>query len=401
MAEQNPLHPSPPDPDWHTGTLGVRACEPRSNFREHSAAIQMSSSFVYASAEQAAAVFSASEPGYIYSRFVNPTVRGFEDRLAAMEGGEACVATGSGMGAILSMCMALLRTGDNILTSRTLFGSTIGLFDRILGRFGITTTYVDSVDPAAWRAARQPQTRLVFVETPNNPLLGIADIAALAEVAHESGALFAVDNCFLTPVLQKPLALGADLVIHSATKYIDGQGRCVGGAVVGSREVVGEQVFQFLRTAGTSMSPFNAWVFLKGLETLALRVRAHCANAQKLAEWLESQPKVERVYYLGLASHPQHALAQRQQSGFGGMVSFDVRGGRAAAWRVIDGCHLLSITSNLGDTRSTICHPATTTHRRLTDEQRHAAGIGEGLLRVSVGLEDIEDIIGDLQRGLA
>lgn len=400
MTERNPLHPAPPEPGWDTATLGVRACEPRSEFREHSAAIHATSSFIFKSAEQAAEVFAGREPGYIYSRFVNPTVRAFEDRLAAMEGGEACVATGSGMGAILSMCLALLSSGDHILTSRTLFGSTMGLFDRILSRFGVAASYVDSADPAAWHAARLPNTKLLFVETPNNPLLQITDIAALSEVAHGCGALLAVDNCFLTPVLQKPLSMGADIVIHSATKYIDGQGRCVGGAVVGDRQRVGDEVFRFLRTAGTSMSPFNAWVFLKGLETLAIRMRAHCEAAQCLAESLSAHPRVERVYYLGLPDHPQHMLAKRQQRGFGGMVSFDVKGGRREAWRVIDGCRLLSITSNLGDTRSTICHPASTTHARISEQARQLAGVGEGLLRVSVGLEGVDDIIGDLKRGL-
>ncbi|HEU0196068.1 MAG TPA: O-succinylhomoserine sulfhydrylase [Nevskiaceae bacterium] len=400
MTYKNPLHPAPPQPEWRTATLGVRACEPRSDFREHSASIHATSSFVFDSAEQMAEVFAGREPGYIYSRFVNPTVRAFEDRLAAMEGGEACVATGSGMGAILSLCLTLLKTGDHILTSRTIFGSTMGLFERILGRFGIVTDYAESANPTAWRKAVTPDTRLLFAESPNNPLLGIVDIAALAEVAHAAGAQLVIDNCFLTPALQNPLALGADLVIHSATKYIDGQGRCVGGAVVGKRDTVGDQVFRFLRTAGTSLSPFNAWVFLKGLETLAVRMRAHCENAQKLAEWLEAQTQVERVYYLGLPSHPQHELACRQQRGFGGMVSFDVKGGREAAWRVIDACRLLSITSNLGDTRSTITHPASTTHGRISEEARRVAGIGQGLLRISVGLEDVDDVIADLAHGL-
>ncbi|MDN5872902.1 MAG: O-succinylhomoserine sulfhydrylase [Sinobacteraceae bacterium] len=400
MSHENPLHPNPPEAHWGSATLGVRACEARSEFGEHSAAIHATSSFLFSSAEQMAAVFAGEQPGYIYSRFVNPTTRAFEDRLAAMEGGESCVATGSGMGAILSMCLALLKSGDHILTSQTLFGSTMGLFDRILKNFGVEVSYVPSPDPQAWRAARQANTKLVFVETPNNPLLGLSDIAALAEVAHEGGALLAVDNCFLTPVLQNPLALGADLVIHSATKYLDGQGRCVGGAVVGDSKTVGEDVFRFLRTAGTSLSPFNSWVFLKGLETLALRMKAHCEGAQRLAEWLENHPAVEYVYYPGLPSHPQHALAKRQQKGFGGLVSFDVKGGRERAWQVINGCRLLSITSNLGDTRSTITHPASTTHARISEEARQRAGVGEGLLRVSVGLENLDDIIADLRHGL-
>lgn len=398
--QKNPLHPSPADHGWDAATIAIRACEPRSEFREHSASIYATSSFLFDSAEQMAEVFAGHEAGYIYSRFVNPTVRAFEDRLAAMEGGEACVATGSGMGAILSTCLALLKSGDHILASRTIFGSTIGLFDRILGKFGVTTSFVDPTDLEAWRGGLRDDTRLLFVETPSNPLLRIADIAGLAEIAHGAGALLMVDNCFLTPVMQQPLKLGADLVIHSATKYIDGQGRCVGGAVVGSRAVVGDEVFRFLRTAGVSLSPFNAWVFLKGLETLALRMRAHCDNAAKLAAWLHGHPRVEHVYYLGLPDDPQHELACRQQQGFGGLVSFDVAGGRAAAWHVIDACRLLSVTSNLGDTRTTITHPASTTHARISEEARQAAGIGQGLLRISVGLESLDDIIADLRRGL-
>jgi Cystathionine beta-lyases/cystathionine gamma-synthases len=300
---------------WGDATVGVRAFEPRSPEGEHSAAIHLTSSFVFDSAAHAAAVFAGERPGNIYSRFTNPTVHAFERRLAALEGGDACVATASGMAAILALCLALLRSGDHIVASRGLFGSTIGLFNNVLGRFGIETTYVDPADPAAWGAAARPQTRLFFVESPNNPLGEIADIAALARVAHEAGALLAVDNCFLTPVLQKPLALGADLVVHSATKYIDGQGRCLGGAVVGDSERVGKDIFGFVRTAGPSLSPFNAWVFLKGLETLELRMRAHCAAALELAQWLETQPAVERVHYAGLPSHPQHALALRQQKG--------------------------------------------------------------------------------------
>lgn len=396
-----PEHPdNAPDPDWHNATLGVRAYEPRSEAREHSAAIHVTSSFIFNSAEQAAAVFAGEEPGFIYSRFSNPTVQGFERRLAAMEGGDACVATASGMAAILSMCMALLKTGDHILTSRTLFGSTISLFNNILSRFGVDVSYVDSDDPDAWRAALRPNTRLLFVETPNNPLTEIVDISALADVAHGAGCLLAVDNCFLTPILQQPLKLGADIVIHSATKYLDGQGRCIGGAVVGDSERVGKDVFGFLRTAGPSMSPFNAWVFLKGLETLGLRMQAHCESAQRLAEWLQQHAAVDRVHYTGLADHPQHELAKRQQSGFGGIVSFEVKGGREAAWRVMDACRLLSITSNLGDTRSTISHPATTTHSRISAEERRLAGINDSLIRVAVGLEDTGDLIADLSRGL-
>lgn len=385
---------------WHDATLGVRAFEPRSEAREHSAAIHATSSFVFNSAAQAAAVFAGEQPGFIYSRFSNPTVRAFEQRLAAMEGGDACVATASGMSAILSMCMAVLKAGDHILASRTLFGPTISLFNNILGRFGVDTTYVDPTDLDAWGAALRPNTRLLFVETPNNPLTEVVDIRALADIAHGAGCLLAVDNCFLTPILQQPLKLGADIVLHSATKYLDGQGRCIGGAVVGDSERVGKDVFGFLRTAGPSLSPFNAWVFLKGLETLSLRMRAHSASAQRLAEWLQQHPAVDKVHYTGLTDHPQHALARRQQSGFGGIVSFEVKGGRDSAWRVIDACKLLSITANLGDTRSTITHPATTTHGRISAEARRLAGIGDNLLRIAVGLEDVEDLQADLARGL-
>jgi len=388
------------DPAWGSATLGVRAAEPRTGEREHSAALHLTSSFVFDSAAQAAAVFSGQEPGNIYSRFTNPTVRAFEQRLALMEGADSCVATASGMAAILSMLLALLKTGDHLVVSRTLFGSTINLLNNVFSRFGVSTTYVDAADVVAWSAAIRPNTRLLFVETPNNPLTDIADIRALAGVAHAAGALLAVDNCFLTPVLQKPLQLGADLVIHSATKYLDGQGRCIGGAVLGDAERVGKEVFGFMRTAGPCMSPFNAWVFLKGLETLSLRMRAHCAAAHQLALWLQRQPAVERVYYPGLPDHPQHELARSQQQGFGGIVAFEVRGGRSAAWKVIDAVKMISITANLGDTRSTITHPASTTHGRISAEARQAAGIGESLVRVAVGLEDVEDIIADLARGL-
>jgi O-succinylhomoserine sulfhydrylase len=388
------------DPGWGSATLGIRAAEPRTGEREHSAAIHLTSSFVYHSAAQAAAVFTGQEPGNIYSRFTNPTVHAFEKRLAAMEGGDSCVATASGMAAIMSMLLALLKAGDHLVVSRTVFGSTINLLNNVFSRFGISTTYVDPTDLGAWSAAIRPNTRLLFVETPNNPLTDLADIAALAQVAHGAGALLAVDNCFLTPVLQKPLALGADLVIHSATKYLDGQGRCVGGAVVGDAERVGKDVFGFMRTAGPCMSPFNAWVFLKGLETLQLRMRAHCEAAHKVALWLREQPGIERVYYPGLPDHPQHELAKRQQTGFGGIVAFEVKGGRAEAWKLIDAVKMISITANLGDTRSTITHPASTTHGRITAEARQLAGIRESLVRVAVGLEDVEDIIADLARGL-
>lgn len=388
------------DPDWGPSTLGVRAYEPLRHEGEHSAAIHPTSSFVHRSAAHAAAVFAGEEPGNVYSRFTNPTVQAFEQRLAAMEGGESCVATASGMAAILTLCLGVLKAGDHLLVSKSVFGATINLFNNILSRFGLTVSYVELADVSAWRAALRPETKLLFVETPSNPMAEIADIRALADLAHGHGALLAVDNCFLTPVLQKPLALGADFIIHSATKYLDGQGRCVGGAVVGDAQRVGKDLFAVLRSAGPCMSPFNAWVFLKGLETLGVRMRAHSESAQRLAEWLQEQPQVQRVFYAGLPSHPGHALARVQQSGFGGVVSFEVRGGREAAWRLIDATRLCSITANLGDTRTTITHPATTTHGRITAEARAAAGITEGLVRVAVGLEDFDDIAADLARGL-
>lgn len=399
------------DPEWGYATLGIRAAEPRTENMEHSASVSLTSSHVYRSAAEAAAVFSGQQPGYIYARFSNPTVEAFERRLAAMEGGEACIATASGMVAIQTLCLALLKAGDHILASRGLFGASINLFNNILSRFGLETTYVDPTDPAAWKAAVRPNTKLFFVETPSNPLMELADIRALADIAHAHGALLAVDNCFLTPVLSQPLKLGADFVIHSGTKYIDGQGRCIGGAIVGDAQRVGKDIYSYMRTAGPCLSPFNAWVFLKGLETLALRVRAHSDSALKLAQWLKAQPRVKRVFYPGLPEHPQHELARRQLAspgrgasaavGFGGIVSFEVEGGREAAWKLVDSTRMLSITANLGDTRSTITHPATTTHARITPEAREQAGITESLLRISVGLEDIEDIIRDLERGLA
>lgn len=388
------------DPEWGSATLGVRAAEPRTENREHSASISLTSSYVFDNAAQAAAVFQGQEPGYIYSRFTNPTTEAFEKRLAAMEGGAACVATASGMAAILTLCLSVLKSGDHVVTSTGLFGSTINLFNNYLAKFGIRVSYVAQADLDAWERAITPQTRLLFAESPTNPLVELVDIAALAAIAHRHGALLAVDNCFLTPVLQKPLALGADFVIHSATKYLDGQGRCVGGAIVGDAERVGKDVFGFMRTAGPCLSPFNAWVFLKGLETLAVRMKAHCENAHGLAEWLAEQPAVAHVHYPGLAEHPQHELARRQQSGFGAIVAFEVDGGREAAWRVIDATKLISITANLGDTRTTITHPASTTHGRITAEARAQAGIGEGLLRVAAGLEDLKDLQADLARGL-
>lgn len=386
---------------WGLATLGVRAGHDRTPEQEHAEAIFPTSSFVFSSAAEAAEKFAEREPGNIYSRFTNPTVRTFERRLAAMEGGECARGTASGMAAILSAVMALVDSGDHIVASDSLFGSTVSLLTNHLARFGIETTFVPLADTEAWAGAVQSNTRMFFLETPSNPLTELADIPAVADIAHASDAILVVDNCFCTPVLQRPLDLGADIVVHSATKYLDGQGRCVGGAVVGDSERVGRRVHGFLRTAGPSMSPFNAWVFLKGLETLAVRMRAHCEAAQAVAEWLDAHPAVAHVYYPGLPGHSQHALAARQQRGFGGIVSFDVVGGREAAWRVVDATRLLSITANLGDTRSTITHPATTTHGRNTQAQRDVAGIGDGLLRMSVGLEDVDDIRADLDRGLS
>ena len=381
-------------------TIAVRAGYRRTAEGEHSEAIFPTSSFVFASAAEAAARFGGESPGNIYSRFTNPTVRAFEQRLAAMEGGEACVATASGMAAILAMLMGLLRSGDHLICSRSVFGTTTVLLNNYMARFGVEVTYVRLSDLGAWKAATRPNTRLYFCETPSNPLGEVVDIAALARIAHEHDVLLAVDNCLCTPVQQRPLAHGADLVIHSATKFLDGQGRCLGGAVVGDAERVGKDVYGFLRSAGPTLSPFNAWVFLKGLETLHLRMREHSANALALARWLQAHPAVNAVYYPGLEEHPQHALAGTQQSGYGGVLSFEVAGGRAAAWSVIDHTRLLSITANLGDAKTTITHPATTTHGRLSPDQREAQGITEGLVRIAVGLEAVGDIQQDLARGL-
>ena len=386
--------------DYGFETLAIRAGHSRTNEGEQSEPIFPTSSYVFASAAEAAAVFAGEQAGNIYSRFTNPTVRTFEQRLAALEGAEACVATASGMSAILTTCMATLKAGDHIVSSRSIFGSTTGLFNNYLAKFGIETSFVDLADINNWKQAIRRQTRLLFMETPSNPLTEIADIAQLADLAHQNGCLLVVDNCFCTPALQQPLLLGADIVIHSATKYLDGQGRCIGGAVVGSNEIVGKMVFDVLRTAGPSMSPFNAWVFLKGLETLSLRMHAHSSNALALASWLEQQPDIKRVYYPGLQSHPQHSLAKTQQSGFGGLLSFELEGGQEAGWKLIDATRMISITANLGDTKTTITHPATTTHGRLSDEQRAQANIADGLVRVAVGLEDIEDLKADLARGM-
>ena len=386
--------------EFEFATRAVRAGQRRTAEGEHSEPIFPTSSFVFGSAAEAAARFSGEQPGNIYSRFTNPTVSTFEQRLASMEGAERCVATASGMSAILATCIGLLESGDHIVSSRSIFGTTTILFNTWLAKLGIETTFVELSDLDGWEQAIRPNTRLLFVETPSNPLTELVDIAALAELAKAKGVLLAVDNCFCTPALQQPLALGADIVIHSATKYIDGQGRCMGGAVCGSEELVGDKVYGFLRTAGPTLSAFNAWVFLKGLETLAIRMQAHCNNAQQLAEWLEQQPAVKKVYYPGLQSHPQHALAKQQQSGFGGIVSFELNGGKAEGWKLIDATRMLSITANLGDAKTTITHPATTTHGRLSDEERARAGISDGLIRVAVGLEAIDDIKADLARGM-
>lgn len=379
-------------------TLAVRAGQIRTGELEHSDPIFPTSSFVYGSAAQAAARFGGDEPGNIYSRFTNPTVQAFEGRMAAMEGGERAVATASGMAAILSTCMALLKSGDHVVCSRGVFGTTNVLFQKYMAKFGVETSFVSLTDMGEWTRAVRPETRMLFIETPSNPLCEVADMAALAKLAHAHDALFVVDNCFCTPVLQRPLEHGADIVIHSATKYLDGQGRCVGGVVVGPNNLM-EEVYGFLRSAGPTMSPFNAWVFHKGLETLPIRMRAHCDNALQLALWLEQQPAVDQVFYAGLESHPQHELARKQQSGFGGVLSFRLTGGRAEAWRFIDATRMISITANLGDVKTTITHPATTTHGRLSDEDKDAAGITENLVRISVGIEAVEDLKTDLARG--
>ncbi len=386
-------------PPLHPDTLAVRAGTQRSAFQEHSEALYLTSSFVFGSAAEAAARFSGAEPGPIYARFTNPSVTMFEERLAAMEGAERCVAFASGMAAILATVMGLMKAGEHVVASRSIFGSTVQLFQNILGRFGVETTFVSPTDPAEWRGAVKPNTRLFFVESPSNPLTEVSDIRALADIAHEHDIWLAVDNCFCSPALQRPLDLGADIVIHSATKYLDGQGRVLGGAVLGRKDLM-EGVYTFLRTAGPTLSAFNAWVLLKGLETLSLRMAAHSAHALELATWLQDQPGVKRVLYPGLPSHPQHALAMAQQRTGGGIVAFELEGGKDAAWRVIDATRIMSITANLGDTRTTITHPASTTHSRLTPEQRAAAGISDGLIRIAVGLEAVVDLQADLSRGL-
>ncbi|PPC06030.1 O-succinylhomoserine sulfhydrylase [Acinetobacter pittii] len=387
------------DLEYQLDTLAIRTGHTRSFEGEHGEPIFLTSSFVYENAAEAAAKFSGQVQGNIYSRFTNPTVSMFEKRLAALDGAERAVATSSGMGAILSVAMAYLKAGDHVICSRAVFGSVVALFEKYISKFGVDITFVDLCDLDAWKNAVRPETKLFFVESPSNPLAEIADIQALADIAHANGALLAVDNSFCTPVLQQPLKFGADLVIYSATKYLDGQGRALGGAVVGNHQLL-EEVFGVVRTLGPSMSPFNAWVFLKGLETLRLRMKAHCESAQILAEWLSTHEKVEKVYYAGLPAHEGHELAAQQQNGFGGIVSFVVKGEREGAWKVIDNTKFISITGNLGDVKSTITHPATTTHGKLSVEAKEAVGIQEGLIRVSVGLEDINDIIGDISRGL-
>lgn len=386
--------------DWSFETLAIRAGHQRTSEGEHAEAIFPTSSFVFASAAEAAARFAGTESGNIYSRMTNPTVRYFQERLAALEGGDSCVATSSGMSAILAVLLAFLKAGDHVICSSSVFGTTTVLLQNYIQKFGVQVSFVPLADLAAWEQALQANTKLLFAETPSNPLTELVDIQELARLAHRNQSLLVIDNCFCTPALQRPLALGADVIVHSATKYLDGQGRAMGGAVVGDAERVGKDVFGVLRSGGVNMSPFNAWIFLKGLETLKIRMQAHCQQALELAQWLGEQAEVERVYYPGLSSHPQHELAKKQQTGFGGVVSFVVKGGQAAAWRVIDHTQMLSITANLGDTRTTITHPTTTTHSRLSAEQRAEVGIEDGLVRVSVGLENLADIQQDLQRGL-
>lgn len=386
--------------DYSLETQAIRAGHKRTHEDEHSIPIFATSSYVFKSAEEAALRFTGQQPGNIYSRFTNPTVDAFQQRLALMEGGERCLAFSSGMAAIMAVGMGLLKAGDHIVSSRSVFGNTVLMFQNYFGKFDVETDFVKLTDPAAWEAAIKPNTRFLFLETPSNPLIEIADIRVLADIAHKHGCLLVVDNVFCTPVLQKPLELGADIIVHSATKFIDGQGRCVGGAVIANEEVIEKSIYPYLRTGGATMSPFNAWVFLSGLETLAIRVKAHCDSAFELAKWLEKQQNVDKVHYPGLVSHAQHELAKQQQSHFGAVVSFELSGGKEHAWKVIDATKLLSITANLGDVKTTITHPATTTHGRLSPELRAEAGIKDNLVRVSVGLENIEDIKADILRGL-
>jgi O-succinylhomoserine sulfhydrylase len=382
-------------------TLAIRTGHTNTNEQEHSEAIFSTSSYTFKSAAEAAARFDGEQPGNIYSRLTNPTVRVFQERLATLEGGESCVATSSGMSAILAVMMGLLKAGDHIVCSSSIFGTTTVFFNHYLKKFAVEIDFVDLVSLDQWKNAMRDNTRLFFAETPSNPVTDVVDIRALADIAHANNTLLVIDNCFCTPALQRPLDLGADIVVHSATKYLDGQGRCLGGAVVGNQQLVGEEVFAVLRTGGVAMSPFNAWVFLKGLETLNLRMKAHSDNALNIATWLNEHPKVSKVNYPGLSSHPQYELIKRQQSGFGGVLSFEVIGGKEAGWKVIDKTQMLSITANLGDTKTTITHPATTTHGRIDPQQRKRTGISDGLIRLSIGLEDSDDIKYDLERGLS
>ena len=387
--------------DFELETLAIHAGIHRSQFNEHSEALYLTSSYVFDSAEQAAARFSGEESGNVYSRFTNPTVTTFEERLAALEGAESCVATSSGMSAILACVMGLLSAGDHIVASKSLFGSTLNLFNNILKRFGIETTFVSLTETEEWELAVKSNTKIFFIETPSNPLTEISDIKELSTLAKKSGAWLVVDNCLCSPILQRPLDLGADIVIHSATKYLDGQGRVLGGAVLGNRDLIMEKgVFGFLRTAGPTLSAFNAWVLLKGMETLKIRMEAHSANALEVAIWLEKQPNITKVYYPGLPSHPQYALAKKQQKTGGGIVSFEVKGGKKNAWHIINSTRMLSITANLGDAKSTLTHPASTTHSRISQGERDAAGITDALLRIAVGLESVKDIKEDLATGL-
>lgn len=381
-------------------TLAVRAGQVRSQEHEHGEAMYMTSSYVFGSAQEAAAIFAGDEPGNVYTRYTNPTVRNFEQRLAALEGAEQAVATASGMSAIFSTVLALLNPGDHVVSSRSIFGSTSVMFQKYVSKLNIDVTYVPLTDVEAWKAAVKPNTKMFFLESPSNPMNEVGDLEALVALAKANDILVTVDNCFCTPALQQPLKMGVDVVIHSATKYIDGQGRCLGGAVVGRSELM-EEVVGVLRSVGPTMSPFNAWVMLKGLETLNLRMKAHSANALALANWLKQQPKVKAVHYAGLESHPQHELAKRQQKDFGGVLAFEVEGGKEAAWKVIDSTRMLSITANLGDAKTTITHPATTTHGRLSQEARDEAGISDGLVRIACGLEDVDDIQRDIAFGLS
>ena len=387
--------------DYDEQTRAIRAGHVRTHENEHSEAIFATSGFIFEDAETAAAKFEPDSRGNVYSRFTNPTVRTFQNRLASLDGGEACIATASGMSAILLACMGMLKAGDHVVCSRSVFGSISIFFSKVFSRFGVSCDFVSPTDPAHWEAAVRPNTRMFFAETPSNPLQELIDIRQLSEMAHNHNARLVVDNGFCTPVLQKPLSLGADVVVYTATKYIDGQGRCVGGAVVGDDQLVGDEMFAIMRTVGPAMSPFNAWVFLKGLETLSLRMKAISNQALELAQWLEDRPEVERVFYTGLASHPQYELAQTQQKAGGGIVSFRLKGGREQAWNFIDATQLMSLSANLGDVRTIITHPASTTHGRLTDQEREESGITENLIRIAVGLEHIDDIKSDLNAGFA